>query len=112
LGLFCHFTATHGYKFSTAINFLKLPHLRKVAMTTATWQPCLYEYDLTWAQCTGCFVIVWTLFVEQIKQISGRGEGLTKQWEARFGYLEDIDICLGGGGGLLMMGIGLAKDEF
>jgi hypothetical protein len=28
---------------------------------------------------TGCSVIVWTLFVEQIKQISGRGEGLTKQ---------------------------------
>jgi ABC-type polysaccharide/polyol phosphate export permease len=28
---------------------------------------------------TGCSVIVWTLFVEQINQISGRGEGLTKQ---------------------------------
>jgi hypothetical protein len=28
---------------------------------------------------TGCSVIVWTLFVGQIKQISGRGEGLTKQ---------------------------------
>jgi hypothetical protein len=33
-----HFTATHGYKFSAANNFFKLPHLRKVAVTTATWQ--------------------------------------------------------------------------
>jgi hypothetical protein len=31
-----HFTATHGYKFSTVTNFFKLPHLRKVAVTTAT----------------------------------------------------------------------------
>jgi hypothetical protein len=33
-----HFTATYGYKISTANNFLKLPHLRNVAVTTATWQ--------------------------------------------------------------------------
>jgi hypothetical protein len=36
--LYGHFTATHGHKFSTARNFFKLPHLRKVAVTTATWQ--------------------------------------------------------------------------
>jgi hypothetical protein len=35
-----HFTATHGYQFSTVIHFLKLPHLRKVAATVAIWQPC------------------------------------------------------------------------
>jgi hypothetical protein len=35
-----HFTATHGYEFFTAIHFLNLPHLRKVAVTAATWQPC------------------------------------------------------------------------
>jgi hypothetical protein len=34
-----HFTATHCYKFSTANQFLKLPHLRKVAVMAATWQP-------------------------------------------------------------------------
>jgi hypothetical protein len=32
------FTATHGYKFSTVNNFFKLSHLRKVVVTTATWQ--------------------------------------------------------------------------
>jgi hypothetical protein len=35
-----HCTATHGYEFSTANNFFKLPHLRKVAVMTATWQHC------------------------------------------------------------------------
>jgi hypothetical protein len=38
-GLYGHFTATHGYDFSTAIYFLKLPHLRKVAVTTPSGNP-------------------------------------------------------------------------
>jgi hypothetical protein len=39
------FTATHGCKFSTAIHILKLPHLRKVAVTAAIWQPWVQGAD-------------------------------------------------------------------
>jgi hypothetical protein len=35
-----YLTATHGNKFSMANNFIKLPHLRKVAVMMAIWQHC------------------------------------------------------------------------
>jgi hypothetical protein len=44
LSIFGLFKATHGYKFSTANHFLKLPHLRKVAVMAATWQPWSSNY--------------------------------------------------------------------
>jgi hypothetical protein len=37
---FSDFTATYGNEFSTAISLFKVAHLRKVAVTAATWQPC------------------------------------------------------------------------
>jgi hypothetical protein len=58
LSLFGPFTATHGCKFSTANNFLKLPHLRKVAVTTATWQHC-WQSAMHWkAVCQGAIIVV------------------------------------------------------
>jgi hypothetical protein len=42
-----HFAATHGYEFFTAISFLKLPHLRKVAVMAAIWQPWILSVEVS-----------------------------------------------------------------